>query len=70
VEGGVFSVRVRYSFSGGSSVAWEHQLNAVPVRSLARIVREGVSRFRLPTPRADVRCLVRSGIRRSLKEAA
>jgi len=35
-KGGVFSVRIRYSFTGGAPVGWGHKVNAVRVRSFER----------------------------------
>jgi hypothetical protein len=54
-KGGVFSVRIRYSFTGGAPVGWGHKVNAVRVRSLE--------------PSLAVRELGRTGIRRFLREA-
>jgi len=54
-KGGVFSVRIRYSFTGGAPVGWGHKVNAVRVRSLE--------------PSLAVQELERTGIRRFLREA-
>ncbi len=54
-KGGVFSVRIRYSFTGGAPVGWGHKVNAVRVRSLEHSVA--------------VQELGRTGIRRFLREA-